>query len=400
MKKLLLLSLSLFLSVQLGQAQNQEKTSEQSHFKIGGYIQAEANIGQKDSHLNVGKVLSSDKRSIGLRRGRVKMTYQHSLSEAVFQLNITEASLSVINAYFKLKSPWEALGQSSLTTGVFLTPFGHEICYGSAKRESVERSRIVRSLFAGLGNVGALLTLQADKKSLWSMLQFQGGILAGNAIGVENNGRQDFISRLTIGKQISKNFYAKLGSSAYLGYLSNKKGYVYSFENEGFKQIKQEGEYELKKYFGIETELRLNSMLGQTKVLGEYLFGEQPALASSSVSPRNFKGNQDLFIRNFKGAYLQLSQSMGKLPLTAVFKYEWYDPNTQVAKDEIGKKVLTGVADLTYQTFGFGLLSDITKHIRLHAYYEINKNEVSSHLQGFKEDIKDNLFYLRLQYVF
>ncbi|GHS92279.1 hypothetical protein FACS1894203_4530 [Bacteroidia bacterium] len=95
-------------------------------------------------------------------------------------------------------------------------------------------------------------------------------------------------------------------------------------------------------------------------------------------------------------------QDIGKLPFSAILKYDWYDPNTKVRKNETGQNG-TGIADLAQNTLGLGALWSINNSLRLQAYYEINKYEKTDNIQ-VKEtpvnDLKLNVFTLRLQYKF
>ena len=95
-----------------------------------------------------------------------------------------------------------------------------------------------------------------------------------------------------------------------------------------------------------------------------------------------------------------LVQDFGTLPLSGVLKYDWYDPNTKISKNEIGQNG-TGKGDIAYNTLGFGLLWRASNNIRLQAYYELVSNEISDNtIDSYKENIKDNVLTLRLQYKF
>ena len=78
-------------------------------------------------------------------------------------------------------------------------------------------------------------------------------------------------------------------------------------------------------------------------------------------------------------------------------KYDWYDPNTKVSGDAIGKpgNNLT-VADIRYGTLGLGLTRYFSGNLKFLAYYDIVRNETTI-LPGFTEDLKDNIFTFRVQ---
>jgi phosphate-selective porin len=105
---------------------------------------------------------------------------------------------------------------------------------------------------------------------------------------------------------------------------------------------------------------------------------------------------EDTYIRKFTGGYVIFVQDVGRLPFSAILKYDWYDPNSKVSGDEIG---INGNADLSQNTWGFGALWRINNSFRLQAFYEINQREASTNLSGLN-DRKENVFTLRLQYKF
>lgn len=93
-----------------------------------------------------------------------------------------------------------------------------------------------------------------------------------------------------------------------------------------------------------------------------------------------------------------------------IVKYDWYDPNTEIKGNDIGKKVTVdsdgkvlksfSAADLKYETWGFGLAYRYDSNVRLTAYYDAVKNETSENITGYAKDLKDNVFTLRLQVKF
>lgn len=80
-----------------------------------------------------------------------------------------------------------------------------------------------------------------------------------------------------------------------------------------------------------------------------------------------------------------------------ILKYDYYDPNTKVSKNQIGLNG-SGSADIAYAAWGSGLMWRINNSLRLTAYYDLVSNETSSHLTGYSQDLSDNVFTLRLQY--
>ena len=96
-----------------------------------------------------------------------------------------------------------------------------------------------------------------------------------------------------------------------------------------------------------------------------------------------------------------MAQNIKQSKHQLVVKYDWYDPNTEVSKDDIGKSgsKLTGT-DIMYSTIGIGWNYRMNTNVKFMAYYDIVTNETSQNLSAFAKDLKDNVLTLRLQYKF
>ena len=78
-------------------------------------------------------------------------------------------------------------------------------------------------------------------------------------------------------------------------------------------------------------------------------------------------------------------------------KYDWYDPNTDVEKNDIGKSGTNlTLADIRYDTYGIGFTRYFTGNLKFLVYYDIVKNE-KTQLVGYTNDIEDNIFTFRMQ---
>lgn len=373
--------------------------------KVSGYIQAQYQYGEEDASLKVGsKNESSDKsfNRVGIRRGRIKFAYEEGIASGVFQLDITEKGVGIKDAYLSIKDPW--FKTSSLKAGVFDRPFGNEISYSSSRRESPERSTIFQTLFPEERDLGGMLLLQASKTSFWNFLKLEAGLFSGNGIKQETDNRKDFIGHLSASKDLGSDIKIGGGFSCYYGGVYQGTENVYKMEGKSFvlnSNPDNKGEFAQRKYFGVDAQFSSTNIWGMTQLRAEYLFGKQPGGKSGSKSPNaSSLPVSDTYIRNFNGGYVIVIQDLGKtLPLSAVLKYDWYDPNTKVSKNEIGQNN-TDSGDISQNTFGFGLLWRATNNIRLQAYYEINTNEKTENLADYKDDRKDNVFTMRLQYKF
>ena len=98
---------------------------------------------------------------------------------------------------------------------------------------------------------------------------------------------------------------------------------------------------------------------------------------------------------------MTMYDSRTNLSAQVVVKYDWYDPNTEVAGDEIkGGATKLNSTDIKYNTMGVGYIFHWDHNIKMMAYYAMVKNETSANLTGFTKDLKDNVFTLRMQYKF
>lgn len=381
-----------------------EEVKKLQRFKVSGYIQTQFQYGEENASLKVGsKNEKSDTpfNRIGVRRGRIKFTYEQGIASGVFQLDITEKGVGLKDAYLNLKDPW--IKTNAFRAGVFDRPFGYEISYSSSRRESPERSIIFQTLFPDERDLGGMFILQPSKTSTWNFLKLEAGLFAGNGIKQETDNHKDFIGHLSASKAIGSNISFGLGASYYSGGVYQGTENVYAMKDKEFvlnNDPSNKGKFAKREYIGFDGQFSIISLLGMTQLRGEYLFGTQPGGDASSKSPNaSTLPITDTYIRNFNGGYVILVQDFGTLPVSAVVKYDWYDPNVKTSKNEIGVNG-TGKGDVAYNTLGVGLLWRASNSIRLQAYYEFVNNETSKNLSEYSKDLKDNVFTLRLQYKF
>lgn len=383
--------------------------------KISGYVQVQY---QKSDTAGIasyagGNFGSGIDNRILVRRGRVKFAYDNENSQAVMQFDITEKGLGIKDAYLSLTEPW--LKTVALTGGVFDRPFGYEISYSSSARESPERSRIFQTLFPGERDLGGKLTIQAPKTSRFNFLRLDFGFFDGNGTNVETDKYKDFIGHIAATKSSSnERFKWGLGASYYNGGFAAATTSLYSIrEVSGVKTFTSEavkkGDKLKREYIGADLQLSYDWGLGISQLRAEYLTGTQPGFAASSSS-LTASAAGDAYSRKFNGYYAWFIQNILQTPLQAVVKYDVYDPNTDVAGDNIGKAigggVATGAADIKYSTLGFGLNYRWNSNVKIMAYYDVVSNETtsqiktSSTLSNLSGDRKDNVFTLRVQYKF
>lgn len=368
--------------------------------KISGYFQGQYQYGEKDATLKVGGKNTSDHsfNRIGIRRGRIKFTFDEDIFKTVFQLDMTDKGVSIKDAYVNLGLPTNK--NSAVQLGLFSLPFGFEIDNSSTKRESPERAMVITHLFADNRDLGGMITLRAKKESKFYPFFLNLAITSGNGERLDIVDRKSFVTQLQAIDISHAIFTIGGGVSYYNGGLYQGTSKVYRMKGDHFElddNSSNIGKYAKKEYFGINLQYTMNNTFGTTKLYSEYLWGTQPGSESSNKS---YVGSEpptsDTYIRKFRGGYISLVQQVGKYPLSIVCKYDWYDPNTAISGNRIGLNNTTK-ADISYHNIGTGFLWDIKKNIRLQTYYQWMINETSKNLAGYNGNRKDNLLTIRLQ---
>ncbi|MDD2436371.1 MAG: hypothetical protein PHG27_01985 [Massilibacteroides sp.] len=380
-----------------------------SKFKVSAYLQGQFQYGQKDATLKVGDTNENPEEGynrIGIRRGRMKFEYNDGMGTGAVQIETNDKGVSFRDLYIGIKDPWTK--RNRLMAGIFNRPFGYEVSYSTSNLESPERATVIQYFFPDERDLGAMLTLRAPEESPFSFLRLDAGLFAGNSINPETDNRKDFIGRLGATKPIGNLAQWGLGFSYYNGSVYNPTMKAYEMEGAKFRVIEKDktGTFMKREYFGLDAQLTVFSDFGKTTFRAEGLWGTQPGISGSSKSP-NYSSrpvNNDanaLYERPFLGYFFYLIQDIGISPFSAVFKYDAYDPNTNVKEDEVGREYsMTTATDLAQSTIGIGGMYRINKNIRLQCYYEFNQNEKSANLNGYSADRKDNVLTVRLQYKF
>ena len=372
--------------------------------KVSGYFQSQYQYGQENASLKVGAANADpteDFSRIGIRRGRLKFSYEKNIATGIFQIDMTDKGMGLKDAYLQLKDP--TYSASSFKAGLFNRPFGYEIERSSSRRESPERSTLFQTLFPEERDLGALLTLQAHQSSPWNMVKLNMGLFAGNGIKSDIKNKKDFIGHLSVQPDFSSKISLGGGVSYYRGgvyqgsenrYTASEKSFIHEVDSNRI------GAYTKREYIGMDFQLGFQTVLGSTSLFAEYVLGTQPGEKENSKSPNQSSlPTSDTFVRSFRGGYVSLVQNLGDSPLALFAKYDTYDPNDKVSGDDIGPEN-TGKGDIRYQTIGLGALWNINSQLRWSANYDWVKNETSKNLLDYEKDRKDNVFTLRIQYLF
>ena len=360
--------------------------------KFSGFIQAQWQKADTEGIRSFagGNFEPNTDNRFSVRQGRLKMTYASNPVTAVLQINVTEKGILIRDAYGEFKFPGAA-ENLSFKAGIFMRPFGFELTNSSGSRESPERARVVQTIFPGERDLGAMLAYKLGP------VKIEGGLFNGNASSVDYDSKKDFIGRIYTTKEFEK---VKIGGGVNYYYGGVRQGTKRVYGPGGGKFVLKDtltalGKHAKRQYTGVNLQISVASGIGTTTLRSEFITGKQPGTATSSESPKSSAlPNQDTYIRSFNAGIFYFLQNIGKTGLQVVAKYDFYDPNSNASGGNLATE-----GDLKYSTLGFGL-NYYWKNLTFMAYYDLVKNESSSTLSKYKNDLDDNVFTLRTQFKF
>jgi hypothetical protein len=323
--------------------------------KLSGYIQAQY------MHYEAASSYPAD--VFMLRRVRIKFQYE-PVNGVVFVLqpDFVPGNITLKDAYVQLNDRW--LKTFSLWGGKFNRP-NYEVEYSSSNREVPERSRVIRAIYPDERATGAKLEIAPPKIPLKVQLAlFNGndGITVTDALGspytAQINGdfdnHKDFMGRVTYQFKLGQIGALGIGAHGYYGKIKANtldvlnSDYTYNRTNDNIGQLVK------KNWAGFEAQLYFD-FLGGLALKGEYIFGVNGTpgytAKTSVVSPMtsaikndtltlttlttNTTTSRPAIEKNFSGYYIYLIKNIGKRHQVAA-RYDYYDPNTKVASDQIG----------------------------------------------------------------
>lgn len=342
-----------------------------------------------------------------MRRGRFKFTYDFENVRLMINTDVTEKGLFMRETYIKVTDPW--IKTFSVTAGLLQDQFGFEVTQSSSERETPERARYNQVLFPTERDLGLFGSMELPKSSSLYGLKVDVAVMNGSAgVAPEFDSHKDFTGRVRYART-SKNEKISYGIGAsyyYGGYRigsvkdydfvtlpNGDHGYAFAPDTANTYRVAR------RNYMGADAQFSIEWRAGITTLRAEYIMGEQPGTATSARSV-NTLPTSSIYHRNFNGAYFYFIQNIGQSKFQVVAKYDWYDPNTEVAGTEIGKAGTgTKIGDIRFDTFGFGVTYHMNQHVKLTTYYDLVKNE-STLISGYTKDIKDNVVTVRLQFKF
>ncbi len=261
-------------------------------------------------------------------------------------------------------------------------------------------------------DLGAMVTFDPrNKTSKLKFLKIDLGVFNGPGLSstTDYDSHKDIIGRVTIKPQnISRKISLGAAASVLYGGLSQNTKYLYNTQTiAGIKTFTVDSSADNinriapRHYYGIDAQLKIRNKVGYTELRGEFVAGKQTASAASSETPGVlFTGAEGYYIRKFNGAYFYFLQHLGGAHHQVGVKYDWYDPNTKVKRDDIGKAGSNqNAANIKFSTLGFGYIWYITENAKLVLWYDKIMNE-KTQLTGYTSDVKDDVFTCRIQFRF
>jgi hypothetical protein len=391
------------------------------NLRISGYMQPQFQVAEADGAQSFegGNFSQFSRSRFMLRRARVRIDYLITSKERfpkalfTFQVDATERGVIIRDMFIRLYETKK--NNFSITTGFFARPFGYEVNLASSYRESPERGRMSQTLMPGERDLGVMVAFEPqDKEHKFYHLKLDAGFFNGQGASgtTDFDSYKDFISRLTI-KPYTINKAEISGGISFLrsGWKNGTK-YVYTSAKaiNGDKifivdsSLSNLGRSSPRHYYGADVQFKIKYAWGETEWRAEYWFGTQPGTANSTVNPGSLPNSNGVplptYLRHYNGAYFYFLQNIINAKHQLIVKYDWYDPNIKVKKQDIGKAGTNlTAADIRYSTLGIGYTYYFSPQTKVIFYYDFVTNEITN-LGGYTNDQKDNVFTCRLQFRF
>ncbi len=387
------------------------------NIRLGGYMQPQFQLIQQAGakSYNGGDFAPNVNSRFMLRRGRIRFDYIHFNVDSkpsvqfVFQFDGTERGVFIRDFWGRVFENKFKL--FSFATGMFARPFSYELNLSSSDRESPERGRMSQILMKTERDMGAMISFEPRRQDYsLKYLKVDVGLFNGPGLSApaDYDSHKDFISRIAL-KPFPLMDKIRLSIAAsYLdgGILQNTR-YRYTTDpgSKSFKadsSVNNIGKIAPRKYIGGDAQLKIKNTVGFTELRAEFIMGKQTSFANTSETPAAIPADISgaLYIRKFNGGYFYFLQNFKNIKNQLAIKFDWYDPNTQVSGNDIGKPGLNiNEANIKYSTIGFGYNYYINENVRLMLWYDRIINE-KTWLPAYNRDVKDDVFTCRLQFRF
>jgi len=343
--------------------------------KLSGYVQGrwqESRAAKTDTGTT-SPATAND--GFSVRRGRLKATYDGSISEYVLQIDAVPSGVTLKDAEATLKLPWL---QGRVTIGQTKWPFGYEVLQSSGDRQMPERTRVVGAFAPGERDRGIKLSAK------YQFVDLKIGVFTGNGTGYRGYNLTSNVAVTPTGldNDTAKDVLGRLGVD--FGFVVAGVSY---WTGDTFRpaytptgQPTVPGAYYTRDRLGVDAQVYLDLLpIGGTALKGEFITGETP-----------YVSGYELLGKKARGWYLFLSQWLGT-NFEVVARYDTLDLDTG-AGDTANAQGVPGSLNRV-DTFGFGALWHPDGNFKVAAIYEIPTTGVPA---GGK-DPADNLFTLQVQ---
>lgn len=405
MKKAYFLLLLFIPAISFSQSNNAPSSYDPHDIKITGYLQTQFQKAQSPgiSSFSGGNFDENSDNRFMIRRGRLKIDRVDKYSSIVFQLDATQNGVNLMDAFIQLQQPDH--NELRLTAGLFNRPFGYSIVYSSGYRDFPERARVFQTLMPRERDIGAMVSYQPLKFITAELALINGSGLYAR----DYDSKKDIVGNLIFkfDSLANKKLLVDFGASIYKGSVRNDTESFFTPGANGFiknTSTLNEGANLKRNYYGGNIQMEYRHRAGNTTLKAEYITGTQPGVAASNsvkgpVASQSFTEQPatDLYLRDFTGYYILFTQQIAKTKLNAIVGYDVYDPNNKVDDSEIGTDNNTSAGDIKFSTLGYGLTYLFNTRVKVTAYNERVINSPTQ-LADYRNDIRDDVFTLRLQY--
>lgn len=395
-------------------AQTKDKKQD-SPIKLSGYVQGEYQVGEKESTLSVGAPNKYSDRyfsRMGIRRGRIKLEYtlpRYKNWSFVSQVNMTNKEISPYQIYVNYQRTKSSQNKLRTTTfglrgGLDTFHFGLEPQEGSKNRLSPEYAPFYPTIFPDIDDImfGGHMNFAfgAEGKSrFWHDITLQTYFLSGNGRGMMRKSLPD----------VTVDFHHTM-HTIYMDFLYGASYYYgYVLDNNVDKK-----EHVKRDYLSLYARFGFNTILGYTRLSGEFLSGNQPgtvyeaSIVGHKVTDKTYYNDYPILNRGFWGVMAEASHRIEPIPVGLLYKFYYYNKRDLITKDKVlwqryldSMLASTACDGITYAQ-GFGLNVFLLHNaLQLTAYYEmITSERTPDKLSDAYYDPSDNRFTLRAQFNF
>jgi Phosphate-selective porin O and P len=379
-----------------------------------GYLQGqyESHQDSQDQLAQGGGLLNKDRFSV--RRARVQLTGEWQYAALALELdgNTTsgpQVDLRKAEASLQYRPDRKLPPMVMATLGLFDVPFGYELVESPGTRFFMERSVGSQALFPTEPDLGVRLagalgffrwTIAAVNGSpAGTAYPLQDPLKAKDVVfrfGVDTHPLHDLHFAVDVSSLRGSGFHA--GSSATSATIQwkdlNEDGVIQPYELIPVSGASATPSSSFQHWaFGLDLRSTYRTRLGDTKLYGELTVAQNLDRGLYIADPVVTGVDQREL-----GAYVGVVQEVTKWAVVGL-RYDYYDPNFDVADKRLGKLLPFSEAITTWSPM-FGLvLPDhaLPDRARLVFQYDAIKNAFARSAVGVPANLPDNVFTMRLQ---